>query len=77
MRIITFGDIHMNPGDAESIPGIHSAGLIIITGDITNFGSRKDAEKIITKLMTIHSNLLCVAVILINPRWPVIWRTLD
>ncbi len=51
----------MNPGDAESIPGIHSAGLIIITGDITNFGSRKDAEKIITKLITIHSNLLGVA----------------
>ena len=61
MRIITFGDIHMNPGDVESIPGIHSAELIIITGDITNFGSRKDAEKIINKLMTINSNLLGVA----------------
>jgi len=61
MRIITFGDIHMNPGDVESIPGIHSAELIIITGDITNFGSRKDAEKIINKLITINSNLLGVA----------------
>ena len=61
MRIFAFGDIHMNPGDVESIPGIHSADLIIITGDITNFGSRKDAEKVINKLKTINSNILGVA----------------
>ena len=61
MRIIAFGDIHMNPGDVESIPGIRSADHIIITGDITNFGSRKDADKVINKLMTINSNILGVA----------------
>lgn len=51
----------MNIGDAESIPGIHSADLIIITGDITNFGFRGDAEKVIRKLMAINSNVLGVA----------------
>jgi uncharacterized protein len=61
MRIIAFGDIHMNIGAAESIPGIHSADLIIITGDITNFGFRNDAEKVIGKLRAINSNLLGVA----------------
>jgi Icc-related predicted phosphoesterase len=61
MRIIAFGDIHMNPGDVENIPGIRSADFIIITGDITNFGSRKDAERVIQKLLTINSNILGVA----------------
>jgi Icc-related predicted phosphoesterase len=61
MRIIAFGDIHMNPGDVENIPGIHSADHIIITGDITHFGTRTDAEKMINKLMTINSNILGVA----------------
>ena len=51
----------MNPGDVESIPGIHSADYIIITGDITNFGSRRDAEKVINTLMAINGNLLGVA----------------
>jgi len=61
MKIFAFGDIHMNPGDVESIPGIHSADHIIITGDITKFGSRKDAEKVIKKLMAINRNILAVA----------------
>ena len=61
MRIIAFGDIHMNPGDVESIPGIHSADYIIITGDITNFGFRSDAEKVINTLMTVNANILGVA----------------
>jgi uncharacterized protein len=61
MRIIALGDIHMDIGDAESIPGIHSADLIIITGDITNFGFRNDAEEVIGKLRAINSNILAVA----------------
>jgi hypothetical protein len=61
MRIIAFGDIHMNPGAVESIPGIDSADYIIITGDITNFGFRSDAEKVINTLMTVNANILGVA----------------
>jgi len=61
MRIIAFGDIHMNLGDVENIPGIRSVDFIVITGDITNFGSRKDAELMINKLMTINRNILGVA----------------
>ena len=52
---------HMNLGDVENIPGIHSADYIIITGDITNFGFRNDAEKVINTLMAINGNLLGVA----------------
>lgn len=61
MRIIAFGDIHMNSGDVENIPGIHSADHVIITGDLTNFGFRKDAEKIVNKLMSINNNILGLA----------------
>jgi len=61
MKLFAFGDIHMNPGNVESIPGIHSADQIIITGDITNFGSRKDAAKVLDKLMAVNTNIMGVA----------------
>jgi Icc-related predicted phosphoesterase len=61
MRIIAAGDIHMDPGDAASIPGIDSADHLIITGDITNYGSSLDAETVLNRLRTINSSILCVA----------------
>ena len=61
MKFFAFGDIHMNTGDVESIPGIHSADLIIITGDITNFGTRNDVEKVINTLKAVNSNIMGVA----------------
>lgn len=61
MRIIGFGDIHMNCSAAEDIPALDSADLIIITGDITNFGYRQDAEKILRRLQVINSSILGVA----------------
>ena len=51
----------MNIGDVENIPGIHSADILIITGDITNFGFRNDAEKVIRELLAINRNILGVA----------------
>lgn len=57
----------MNLGDVESIPGVHSADYIIITGDITNFGSRSDAEKMINTLMTVNANIFGVAGTLDQP----------
>jgi Icc-related predicted phosphoesterase len=61
MRIIAFGDIHMNPGAVETIPDIDSADYIIVTGDLTNFGSNLDAEAMLNKLLAINSNILAVA----------------
>lgn len=61
MRIIGFGDIHMDTGRVENIPGIHSADCIIITGDITNFGSREDAATVLDILKSLNSNILAVA----------------
>ncbi len=61
MRIIGFGDIHMDLGGAASIQGINSADHVVITGDITNFGSSLDAEAILNRLKEINSNILAVA----------------
>ncbi len=61
MRIIAAGDIHMDIGDVANIPSISSADHIIITGDITNYGSRMDAETVLNRLLDINSSILGVA----------------
>ncbi len=61
MRIIGFGDIHMDPGAVENIPALNSADLIIVTGDITNYGFSLDAGKVMNRLLAINSNILAVA----------------
>jgi len=61
MRIIAVGDIHMDIGNVANIPSIGSADHIIITGDITNYGSRLDAETVLNRLLAINSSILGVA----------------
>ncbi len=61
MRIIAFGDIHMDIGPVAAIPGIASADYLIITGDITNFGSSLDAETVLNRLESINSSILALA----------------
>ena len=61
MRIIAFGDIHMDPGNVAGIPGITTADQLIITGDITNFGSSQEAEVVLTRLQELNSSILAVA----------------
>lgn len=60
MRLIAFGDIHMSLGNVAAIPGIAAADLVIITGDLTNFGHRRDAESIINALRKVNSNILAL-----------------
>ena len=61
MRIIAFGDIHMSLGNFRNIPGIDSVDLIIITGDLTNFGGREEARKIVEAIRAVNPNLLALA----------------
>ncbi|MFP4315130.1 MAG: metallophosphoesterase [Desulfovibrionales bacterium] len=44
---IGIGDIHENIGNIGKIPGIERAEGILISGDLTNRGSRKSAERIL------------------------------
>lgn len=60
MRIIAFGDIHMATGSCRTIPQIGEADLIIVTGDITNYGGRLEAEEVIHQLLTYNPNILAL-----------------
>ncbi len=61
MRILAFGDIHMSLDNFHKIPGMESADLLIITGDLTNFGHRDDAEKIISQIRQVNNRILAMA----------------
>ena len=54
MKIIAFGDIHMSLGNFAQIPGIKTADLIILTGDLTNLGGRSEAKEILNQVMTVN-----------------------
>lgn len=61
MKIIAFGDVHMSLGNFRDIPRIDTADLIILTGDLTNFGNKNDARKVVEEIRTLNTNLLAVA----------------
>lgn len=61
MRIIAFGDIHMDVDNAKDIPAIESADFVIVTGDITNYGSNLDAEAVLNRLMAVNKSILAIA----------------
>ncbi len=48
MEIISFGDIHEHLNNLGSLKNdLKSADLVILTGDLTNYNGRKEAEKVI------------------------------
>ncbi|MDH3360613.1 MAG: metallophosphoesterase, partial [Desulfobulbaceae bacterium] len=61
MRIIAFGDIHMDLAKIVDIPALESADLLLLTGDLTNFGGRTDAKRILTAIRAINPNILALA----------------
>jgi len=58
MKIIAFGDIHMATAEAGRIPGIKEADLIILNGDLTNYGGVKDTKTVLDDIMKINPNVL-------------------
>ena len=61
MKIIALGDIHMATSRLADIEGLASAQLVIVTGDITNFGNRADAKTVLNEILSYNKNLLCLA----------------
>ena len=61
MRIIAFGDIHMDHRQLAAIPDLAAADLILITGDLTNFGGRTEAQEVITACRAFNPALLALA----------------
>ncbi|WP_029894281.1 metallophosphoesterase family protein [Desulfohalovibrio reitneri] len=47
MHFIGIGDIHGHPGNLERIPELATAEGVIVSGDLSNHGGRKEAEAIL------------------------------
>ncbi len=60
MRIIAFGDIHMDYKCIEEIPNIEDADLVIITGDLTNYGGVGEAELVLKTVEQLNRNILAI-----------------
>ncbi|OGQ95366.1 MAG: hypothetical protein A2521_06905 [Deltaproteobacteria bacterium RIFOXYD12_FULL_57_12] len=60
MRIVAFGDIHMEYGNIKKIPALAEADLVVITGDLTNFGGRADARQVLAAIRAINPNILAL-----------------
>ncbi len=61
LRIFAFGDIHMDLGKLAAMPDLADADLLLVTGDLTNFGGRAEAGKIIAAIRARNPALLAVA----------------
>jgi len=61
MRIIAFGDIHGHAEHIGKIEGISKASYVIVTGDLTTFGGREAAKKIIQQIRRYNSNIYAQA----------------
>lgn len=57
MRIIAFGDVHMNYSTLQGIPDFGKADLVIVTGDLTNFGNRDAAKEVISAIRILNPNV--------------------
>lgn len=58
MKIIAVGDIHMATQNFEAIADFGCADLIILNGDLTNFGGRGEVKQVLEKVMAVNPNVL-------------------
>lgn len=58
MKIIAFGDIHMAVAEAGRIPGIREADLVLLNGDLTNYGGVAEAREVLEGIMRLNPNVL-------------------
>ncbi len=61
MRFIAVGDIHMDWANLVRIPEIDTADLLLVTGDLTNFGTATDAATVLAAIQRINPNILALA----------------
>jgi len=64
MRIVVFGDIHMQTGRLQDIASLQEADLVLLAGDLTHFGGAAEADRVLetistynTRLLSVHGNL--------------------
>ena len=61
MNIISLSDIHGNASHIEVIAGeLAQADIVLLSGDITNFGNSRDAREVIEAIRPYNTNILAV-----------------
>ena len=51
MKIVSFGDVHMATGNLDRMGEVmRDTDLVIVSGDLTNFGGADDARKVIDEV---------------------------
>src|SRR6266436_6260080 len=61
MKIISFGDVHMATRNLERMGEVmRDTELVIVSGDLTNFGGVDDARKVITDVRRACASVLAV-----------------
>lgn len=58
MRIIAVGDIHMAPEHLDTIPEIREVDLVLLNGDLTNYGGIKEVRQVLNHAMELNPNIL-------------------
>lgn len=58
MKIIAVGDIHMAPEYLDRIPAIGEADLVILNGDLTNYGGQKAVRDVLNHCLALNPNTL-------------------
>ncbi len=62
MRIVSFGDIHMCLRNIERLgTELRTADLVILSGDLTNFGGRDEAERVLAATRSHAGALLALS----------------
>lgn len=62
MRIVSFGDVHMALPTIERLgPELAAADLVILSGDLTNFGGRDDAARVVSATQRYARQMLAVS----------------
>ena len=58
MKILAIGDIHMSVDNINHIEFAKDADLIVINGDLTNYGTTRDAKNVLDDVMAVNPNVL-------------------
>ncbi len=57
MIIIAIGDIHMDTESIKRIPGIHKADCVVLTGDLTLVGGRREAGTVLDAVAALNPRI--------------------
>src|SRR5437879_12887102 len=61
MKIVSFGDVHMATGNLARMSQVmRDTDLIIVSGDLTNFGGEAEASKVIGEVRAACPKVLAV-----------------